>query len=198
MTKEVKTLLKDHNTAFRSGDRALYSTARANLKKGIREAKAAYKRKIEDHFTNNDPRQVWQGIQHITNYKTSNCTIVNSDTSLAEELDCIFACYEAKAAETVKKTASATNSHVLTVQEHDVSVSVLNPRKGAGPDGVTRRMLRLCADQLSEVFTKIFNLSLSKYRILPELCQSSHCLKRPLSAASRTTIQYTDHLHWSL
>ncbi|KAJ8358140.1 hypothetical protein AAFF_G00030120 [Aldrovandia affinis] len=58
MSKEVRTLLKDRNTAFRSGDRALYSAARANLKRGIRDAKAAYKRKTEDHFTNNDPRRV--------------------------------------------------------------------------------------------------------------------------------------------
>ncbi|KAK1895337.1 Dynamin-3 [Dissostichus eleginoides] len=60
MTKEVRALLKGRNLAFRSGDSAQYSAARANLKRGIRDAKAAYKRKIEDHFTNNDPRRVWQ------------------------------------------------------------------------------------------------------------------------------------------
>ncbi|KAJ8386074.1 hypothetical protein AAFF_G00177630 [Aldrovandia affinis] len=98
MSKEVRTLLKDHNTAFRSGDRALYSAARANLKRGIRDAKAAYKRKIGDHFTNNNPRRVWQGIQHITNYKPSNRTAVNGDASLAEELNCFFARFEVKAA----------------------------------------------------------------------------------------------------
>ena len=36
--------LKDGNTVFRSGDKALYSTARADLKRGIREAKIADKR----------------------------------------------------------------------------------------------------------------------------------------------------------
>lgn len=75
---------------FRS-DRALYSTATANLKRGIIKAEANYKRKIEDHFTNNNPQQVWQGIQHITNYKTRNHTTVNGDASLAGELNCFFA-----------------------------------------------------------------------------------------------------------
>lgn len=42
ITSEVQTLLKNHNTTFRSGDRALYSTARANLRRGIKEAKEAY------------------------------------------------------------------------------------------------------------------------------------------------------------
>lgn len=37
--------------AFKSGDRVLYSTARADLKRDIKDAKLAYKRKIGDHFT---------------------------------------------------------------------------------------------------------------------------------------------------
>lgn len=42
MTKEVKVLLKERNSTFRSGDEIQYRSARANLKRGIREAKAAY------------------------------------------------------------------------------------------------------------------------------------------------------------
>ena len=38
----------------------------SNLKKGIRDAKAAYKRRVEHHFGDSDPRQAWQGIHHIT------------------------------------------------------------------------------------------------------------------------------------
>src|SRR4029434_7919197 len=45
MTSKVKTLLQERNSAFRSGDKALYSTARANLKRGIKDAKKAYKEK---------------------------------------------------------------------------------------------------------------------------------------------------------
>ncbi len=54
MTREVRTLLKEHNAVFRSRDKAIYSAARANLKKAIKGAKAEYKKKIEDHFTHND------------------------------------------------------------------------------------------------------------------------------------------------
>ncbi|KAK0156641.1 hypothetical protein N1851_000116 [Merluccius polli] len=46
MTSAVQHLVRDRNSAFRSGDRALYSLSRANLKKGIRAAKVAYKKKI--------------------------------------------------------------------------------------------------------------------------------------------------------
>lgn len=38
----------------------------------------------------------------------------------------------------------------------------MNPRKAAGPDRVSGEVLKSCADQLTGVFTKIFNLSLSQ------------------------------------
>lgn len=94
MNSEVQSLLKCRNTAFRSGDRAAYRAARADLKRGIREAKAAYKRKVEDHFTDNNPRRMWQGINHITNYRSSNQTTALTAASLAENLNHFFALFE--------------------------------------------------------------------------------------------------------
>ncbi|KAL4001535.1 Fc receptor-like protein [Sarotherodon galilaeus] len=40
-----------------------YSAARSELKRGIRVAKAAYKRRIEDYFSNNNSRQYIQRLQ---------------------------------------------------------------------------------------------------------------------------------------
>ncbi|KAK3548417.1 hypothetical protein QTP70_012738 [Hemibagrus guttatus] len=37
----------------------------------------------------------------------------------------------------------------------------VNPRKSAGPDNIPGRVLRECAEQLADVFTDIFNISLS-------------------------------------
>ncbi len=96
MTSEVHTLLRARDMAFNSGDRALYSAARANLKRGIKNAKLAYKRRIEEHFTGNNTRQVWQGVQHITNFKGSATSGCNTSASLAEELNCFFARFEKK------------------------------------------------------------------------------------------------------
>ena len=41
----------------------------------------------------------------------------------------------------------------------------LNSRKAAGPDNISPCLLKLCADQLSGVFTDIFNVSLSQCKI---------------------------------
>ena len=71
MTGGVQQLLKKRNTTWRSGDKDLYSTAQANLKRGIKKAKANYRRRIEDHLSSNNSRKMWQEVQYLTNYRTN-------------------------------------------------------------------------------------------------------------------------------
>mgnify|MGYP007097373045 CR=1 FL=1 len=54
----------------------------------------------------------------------------------------------------------------------------VNPRKAAGPDGVTGRVLKDCTDQLAGIFARIFNQSLSK-AIVPSCLQSSTIVLLP-------------------
>ncbi len=70
LTGEVYRLLKARNAAFRAGDEEGLRTARANLSRGIREAKRQYSRRIAHRFSDSrDTRSLWQGIQTITDYK---------------------------------------------------------------------------------------------------------------------------------
>ncbi len=52
---------------------------------------------------------------------------------------------------------------MITVSEDEVrrAFKRVNVRKAAGPDGITGRVLRSCADQLAGLFTSIFNQSLA-------------------------------------
>ena len=68
--RDSTTVKKTCDITFGSGDAQAYSTARANLKRGIKRAKFDCKMRIEEHFANtSDSRHMWQGIQAITNYK---------------------------------------------------------------------------------------------------------------------------------
>lgn len=138
MTKEIWQLLKERNTAFRSGEEALYSVARSKLERGIRKAKLDYRRRIEFHRDSNDSRQVWQGIQHITNYKTS-AGAAKVDFSLAEGLNHFFAHFEVKPPEEATSHLAVNNDIVLTVGEHEVGLMLqaVNPWKAAGLDGTS-------------------------------------------------------------
>ncbi|KAK3557096.1 hypothetical protein QTP70_024666 [Hemibagrus guttatus] len=63
----------------------------------------------------------------------------------------------------------------LTVEEHEVrrTLRAVNPRKAAGPDGIAGCVLKDCADQLAEVFTGVFNQSLSQSTVRPCLKSST-------------------------
>ncbi|KAI5090163.1 gastrula zinc finger protein XlCGF28.1-like [Silurus meridionalis] len=124
MTANVRALLKQRDSAFKTGDKMALKTARAKLSRAIREAKRAQAKKIHNHFQDSgDTRRMWQGIQAITNYK-------------------------------------------------------VNSRKSAGPDNIPGRVLRECAEQLADVFTDIFNISLSS-NIVPTCLKTTTIVPVP-------------------
>ncbi|KAL0148027.1 hypothetical protein M9458_056642 [Cirrhinus mrigala] len=156
MTGEVYRLLKARNVAFRAGDEASLKTARANLSRGIREAKRQYSRGISHRFKDSrDTRSLWRGIQTITDYKPPPQTC-DSTISLLNELNTFFARFEVQNTSTAQKTPPPPGASVRR------SLSRINARKAPGPDNIPGRVLRDCAVELTDVFTDIFNISLNQ------------------------------------
>lgn len=110
----------------------LYSSARANLKRGIRRAKLDFKNRIEDHLPSNNLREVWLGVQNITNYKPRP-KAVDGNAVLAEELNCFFACFEQKTPEAATSHSPANTSHIFTVGgvSCEVSAKDSKPQKSS-------------------------------------------------------------------
>ncbi|XP_061631005.1 uncharacterized protein LOC133478672 [Phyllopteryx taeniolatus] len=148
--------------AYSSGDEEGLRTARANLSCGIREAKREYSRKIAHRFSS-DTRSLWRGIQTIMDYKPSrqNC---ESSTSLLNELHDFFARFEAHKSTPAHKTPPPPVDQVLTLTRDSVKRSLdwINTQKAPGPDNIPGRGLWDCAAELTDVFTDIFNTSLSQ------------------------------------
>ena len=71
MDGQVRLLVKARNISFRSGDTQAYSTARADLKRGIKRGEHSHKLKVGEHFRNSDPRRMWQGLQDFTDITDS-------------------------------------------------------------------------------------------------------------------------------
>ncbi len=83
---------------LRAGDEEGLKTARANLSRGIREAKRQYSRRIAHRFSDSrDTWSLWQGIQTITDYKPPPQTC-DSTIPLLNELNAFFARFEAQTA----------------------------------------------------------------------------------------------------
>ncbi|KAI5088080.1 gastrula zinc finger protein XlCGF28.1-like [Silurus meridionalis] len=163
ITANVHVLLKQRDSAFRSGDKAPLKTTRAKLSRAIREAKRAHVKKIHDHFQDiGDTRRMWQGIQAITNYKTSP-PACDHDASLPDALNDFYARFEVQNNVKLRKTIPSPTDQVLCLTTAEVRKTLcrVNPRKSAGPDNIPGRVLRECAEQLADVFTDIFDISLS-------------------------------------
>lgn len=87
---------EEKNATFRSREKEQYSFARRNRKRGIKRAKAAYRKRIEDQFTNRDPTQVWQDIKYLTNNRTKKDPPIDSNVLLAKELNHYFSRFKVK------------------------------------------------------------------------------------------------------
>ncbi|KAK3509541.1 hypothetical protein QTP70_001400 [Hemibagrus guttatus] len=117
----------------------------------------------------------------------------NANSSLVDELKILYARFKAAAidanakananaianakanASGCRQKENANTKNAFINSEHDVrrAFSRVNTRKAAGPDGISGRVLRACADQLTPVFTEIFNLSLIQ-SVIPT------CFKEPI------------------
>ncbi len=94
---------------------------------------------------------------------------MRADLLLAEELNTFYGRFECNgggATLPISMSGSSSQSsddHVFTLSEDEVRRELrrVNVRKAAGPDGITGRVLRFCADQLAGLFTSIFNESLA-------------------------------------
>ena len=73
-----------------------------------------------------------------------------------------MACIAMVITEACMRASAVPDDCVITLSVDNVSKTFkeVNIHKAAGPDGLPGRVLRACADQLTGVFTDIFNMSL--------------------------------------
>ena len=128
------------------------------LRRTIKQAKRQYRNKIESYYTGSNARQMWQGLQTITDYKGKHSRELHRDTSLRDKLNN----FQASNTKTGMRASAVPDDCVMRLSVADVSKTFkqVNIHKAAGQDGLPGRVLRACADQLAGVFTDIFNMSL--------------------------------------
>lgn len=118
---------------------------------------------------------MWEGLKYVTNYKGSVAGTANTDITLADEPNHYFAHFEktkdTPASHTSLPVVSSVHTlQILSLQEHQVAVCSRQWIRGKLE--VPGKVLKVCVDQLSTVFTKIFNLSLTQTTI-PQYLKSA-------------------------
>ncbi len=95
INSDVRSALSAWTSAFKSGNTDDRKQASYDLRRSIKAAKRTYKYKVEEHFNNNNPRSMWQGINNITGFKGIKPATVNIAASLPDELNTFYARFEA-------------------------------------------------------------------------------------------------------
>ncbi len=166
INSDVRSALSARTSAFKSGNTDDRKQASYDLRRSIKVAKRTYKNRVEEHFNNNNPRSMWQGINNITGFKGNKPATVNIAASLPDWDSTLFMLGSrliTTAHTESAHTTAAEEVSPLTLSVADITWSFqrVNIRKAEGPDGIPGRVLKACAFQLAGVFTDIFNLSLS-------------------------------------
>ncbi|KAI5620338.1 gastrula zinc finger protein XlCGF28.1-like [Silurus asotus] len=95
-------------------------------------------------------------------------------------LNDFYARFEVQNNVVARKTIPPPTDQVLCLTTAEVRKTLcrVNPRKSAGPDNIPGRVLRECAEQLADVFTDIFNISLSS-NIVPTCLKTTTIVPVP-------------------
>ena len=168
----IKHKLQAKQDAYKDNDKDKYKTARYAAEKAGKTGKAKYREKLEENLTTNNSKNIWQGLKAITNYNPSPKNTTATDSNLPDILNDFRRRFDKLNTTSPSSITPSSSLAPFTVHEYVVrrTFQRLNSRKAAGPDNISPCLLKLCADQLSGVFTDIFNVSLSQ-------CKTPHCLK---------------------
>ncbi|KAK3522953.1 hypothetical protein QTP86_010318 [Hemibagrus guttatus] len=122
---------------------------------------------------------MWQGIQSITNYRLAP-PACDSNASLPDALNSFHARFEAQNEVTARKTIPPPEDQMLSLTTANVRKTLcrVNLQKAAGPDNIPGRVLRECAEHLADVFTDIFNISLSS-AVIPTCLKTTNIIPVP-------------------
>ncbi len=111
INSDVRSALSARTSAYKSGNSDDRKQASYDLRRTIKAAKRTYKNNVEEHFNNNNPRSMWQGINNITGFKGIKPATVNIAASLPDELNTFYAWFEAD------NTAHTESAHTTAAEE---------------------------------------------------------------------------------
>ncbi|KAI3359074.1 hypothetical protein L3Q82_002565 [Scortum barcoo] len=177
ITRDLKALLNKKKMAFRAGDREEQRRVQHELRDMLRTCKDNYRRKLEAKLQQNDVRDVWTGMKHITGMNGKDRQTPGS-LDRANQFNQFFNS-TSPSAPPLPHPSPSSNIRInpcptVTTGQVKRQLERLHQRKAAGPDGITPRILKTCASQLSPVLGHLYNLSLSQEKV-PMLWKTS-CL----------------------
>ena len=175
ISKSLKATINQKKKAFQGGDKVERKAVQKKLRGEIRSAKLAYKEKVESKFQSGNMRDAWQGLKTLSGQNKPNsnhCSLTETEkVKFANDLNDFYCRFERNdlnedlsnmVTNLQKKAREEVTSDGLDVPGSSVErlFKRLHLHKAVGPDCISGRLLRSCASQLSNVFSRLFSWSL--------------------------------------
>ena len=129
--------------------------------KGIKKSRAKYTHKIQEHLADY-PANAWNDIKKLTGLPPKNSNKPTDISFNPDDLNSFFVRFEKTDITSPTPPGPNPSAPTLNITEDAVvkQLKRLNSRKGAGPDGLLPKVIKMCADQLTPVITRLFKISL--------------------------------------
>ena len=183
--REVRSLLREKQTALREQNRDTLRTVQTKLKAEIKRKKEMYRQRLESRFANKDSRGAWKTLETMTNYKPKKNTVqIDNARLFADELNIFYSRFDHQdfSAEQAREVNLTMNDEIkpVVISEDEVRkvLSRVSTRKATGPDGISNKTLKTLCDQLSLPLSKLFQLSINEHSI-PKAWKTSCIIPTP-------------------
>lgn len=145
----------------------------------IKQCKSRYKDKVEQCFARNDSKSAWTGLSYITGRIKKASTDNSSDAKQrAEDLNEFYCRFEKPDDDGSVLHPQTDNWHTVTEDDVRRTFQRLRINKAQGPDGLSPRLLKCCAQELTPIFTVLFNQSIEECNV-PKLWKMSTVVPVP-------------------
>lgn len=130
-----------YNARLVLGNMTEYKAACYTLWCAVKTTKLWYRGQVESDFQLNNSRHLWQGLRTISTFRGKS-SIVRSDSTMADELNTFYACFEANHTNTclptsaTERSGSVCNASTITILGDEVQRALknVNIRKAASPN----------------------------------------------------------------
>ncbi|KAK7913293.1 hypothetical protein WMY93_013504 [Mugilogobius chulae] len=170
---DIKALLKEKKRAFKSGNKEGLRTAQKKLRRKIRRAKAAYRRRMEQQLQNQNISAVWRSLKHISGFKPPPVQ-TEGDQQWVNELNSHFLspAHHYTWTHPSPQYTTPCPSSVCHSSPGEERAEKDQNQEGSWTRLHQPRLLKSCADELCGVMGHVFNMSL-KLRVVPQLWKTS-------------------------
>ena len=151
----------------------------------MKASKKEFGKRVENNFKENKTRQGWKDVSTITGYKLKSNSIQSDDPeTLASELNAFFTRFDkhdftSQQKQTLDSVMQLDHERIV-VEEAEIGrlFKHINVRSAAGPDNISGKLLKLCHESLTPVFTNLFQWSLDTCYV-PTLWKTSTIVPVP-------------------